>query len=67
MGCRVCAEGSEGALVAPSLLISRFAQGYTFFTLRDHVLEIQILCSSHPRRMMGADAQWVYDFVIMNR
>jgi hypothetical protein len=42
MGCRLCAEGSEGALVAPSLLISRFAQGYTFYIFT--CIKVQILC-----------------------
>ena len=42
MGCRVCPVGFKGALDAPSLLISRFAQGYTFIFL--HAFKVQILC-----------------------
>ena len=66
MGCRLCAEGSEGALDAPSLLISRFAQGYTFnfFTC----LKVQILCRGRrapTTQCLNPSTRWVVGCLLL--
>ena len=68
VGCRVCAEGSEGALVAPSLLISRFEQGYPFFIfLHDHVLKFKYFAPSTLVRWVAEYARWVAEYVSLHR